>query len=366
MGKWKDCCLGEIITLQRGFDLPRTKAKGGKYPVVGSNGIIGYHDCYTTEAPSITIGRSGNVGKPFIYFGKTWAHNTTLFIKEFKQVDPVFTYYLLKTLNLSNYAGGSAVPTLNRNHLYSLPVYIPSQINDQQRIANFLHLLDDKIELNNQINGNLQQLAFELFGKLMSASQESKCQLNSIAILNPKRTLPRNKSARCIEMSKLSTSCSFPAGWVYKAYNGGATFKNGDTLMARITPCLENGKAGFINFLDEIEIAFGSTEYIVISTKGDIPPEFFYCLVRSPKFIDYAKKNMNGSSGRQRVSAEVIGKYELPALTTEMLSEFNTIVPSLFKKIRDNSVENMKLAQMRDCLLPKLMSGELDVSDIDL
>ena len=93
MGDWKTCQLGDLITFQRGHDLPKTKMKGSAYPVVGSNGIIGYHDEYTTEAPSITIGRSGNVGKPFLYKGRSWSHNTTLYIREYKNVDPIFIYY---------------------------------------------------------------------------------------------------------------------------------------------------------------------------------------------------------------------------------------------------------------------------------
>ena len=155
MGKWKTCDLGELITFQRGYDLPKRKMIVGKYPVVGSNGIIGWHNEYTTEAPSITIGRSGNVGKPYIYYGRSWSHNTTLFIKEYKNTDPVFIYYFLKTLDLGNYAGGSAVPTLNRNHIRSLKVSVPEAIEEQHKIGEFLRILDDKIKENVLINKNL-------------------------------------------------------------------------------------------------------------------------------------------------------------------------------------------------------------------
>ena len=157
------CLLGDIITFQRGYDLPRIKMEPGEYPVVGSNGIIGYHNQYTTEAPCITIGRSGNVGGPQIQFGRAWAHNTTLFVKEFKNVDPVFVYYLLLMLDLGNYAGGSAVPTLNRNHIHSLPITIPAEIEPQKRIARILSSLDGKIEVNNQINRNLEEQAKAIF-----------------------------------------------------------------------------------------------------------------------------------------------------------------------------------------------------------
>ena len=129
--------------------------QNGAYPVVGSNGIIGYHDKYTTESPSITIGRSGNVGKPFLYKGRSWSHNTSLYIREYKNVDPIFVYYFLHTLELGNYAGGSAVPTLNRNHIHTLSVSVPVDIEEQKQIASVLSTLDDKIEKNIKINENL-------------------------------------------------------------------------------------------------------------------------------------------------------------------------------------------------------------------
>ena len=91
----------------------------------------------------------------FYIKGGSWSHNTSLYIKEYKNVDPIFIYYFLKTLNLENYAGGSAVPTLNRNHIHTLEVQVPCDIADQYRIASILSTLDDKIEGNLKINENL-------------------------------------------------------------------------------------------------------------------------------------------------------------------------------------------------------------------
>jgi len=154
MNVWKTCMLGDILTFQRGHDLPKSKMMPGAYPVVGSNGIIGYHNKYTTEAPAITIGRSGNTGNPFIVYGQSWSHNTTLYVKEFKDSDPVFMYYLLKTLDLGNFAGGSAVPTLNRNHIHTLELTVPP-LEEQIEIGRTLQLLDDKIATNSRINHHL-------------------------------------------------------------------------------------------------------------------------------------------------------------------------------------------------------------------
>lgn len=190
--------------------------------------------------------------------------------------------------------------------------------------------------------------------------------LCDIAELNPKRQLVKGVVARCIDMAQLSTSGAFPSGWEMKPYNGGMRFTNGDTIIARITPCLENGKTAFIDFLGDSEVAFGSTEYIVLASKGSYPAEFFYCLARYPAFVDYAVKNMNGSSGRQRVSADTLGKYLLPRISEEEMVIFRNTVTAMFKVMQNNSMENMRLSALRDTLLPRLMSGELDVSSLDI
>lgn len=216
------------------------------------------------------------------------------------------------------------------------------------------------------VNDNLQQQAFTLFDKLLAEAVTDECALTEYAELNPKRVLAKNQIARSIDMSQLSTSGAFPSGWDMKPYNGGMRFSNGDTLLARITPCLENGKTAFIDFLDDDEVAFGSTEYIVLATTEGVPPEFLYCLARYPRFVEYAVKNMNGSSGRQRVSAETVGQFMLPKLSDSMINEFGTTVAPLFVKMRHNSLENIQLAALRDVLLPKLISGEIDVSGMQL
>lgn len=267
---------------------------------------------------------------------------------------------------LSN-ASQVGVPALARasTTFQSIEISVPD-IESQQKILGLLETIRYKIEANNAINKNLEEQAQALFKKMIVASDSSSCFLSEIAKINPKRTLSKGTIARCIDMAQLSTSGSFPAGWEYKSFNGGMRFCNGDTLLARITPCLENGKTAYINFLDDDEIAFGSTEYVVMCSNGDYSNEFFYCLARYPAFVDYAVKNMNGTSGRQRVSAETIGMYQLPRLTKSEMQDFNTVVPQMFDVCCQNFLENIKLANLRDALLPRLMSGEIDVSGIEV
>lgn len=257
-------------------------------------------------------------------------------------------------------SAGATRNALTKGMLEQLEIDLPS-LDEQKRIVAILGALDDKIELNNKINENLQQQVFALFDKLVFDSDNAKCHVSDIAYLNPKRTLSKNQMARCIDMSQLSTIGTFPSGWEMKPFAGGMRFMNGDTLLARITPCLENGKAAFIDFLDQDEVAFGSTEYIVLAPKEGIPAEFLYCLARYPAFVDYAVKNMNGSSGRQRVSAETIGQFVLPKIMLSEIKLFEKKAVPLFRKMRYNSLENICLAQMRDIMLPKLMTGEIEV-----
>ena len=249
--------------------------------------------------------------------------------------------------------------------LIKIEIPVPD-IPTQRGIVDCLSTLDEKIHYNSLINDNLEQQAQAAFNNIIAHYSECETiNLSEIAVLNPKRAIAKGTLARSIEMAHLPTSGSFPAGWDMKEYNGGMKFQNGDTLMARITPCLENGKVTYINFLEENEVAFGSTEYIVIASKGAIAPEVFYFLTRHNDFVDFAVKNMNGSSGRQRVSAETIGTYKLPVISPEDLVILETIAKEALNKIKYNSLENIRLSEIRDTLLPKLMSGELKINEID-
>lgn len=280
----------------------------------------------------------------------------------------VFYFHTFEGQNkILSFANQTGVPALSQplKNFKKIRLCLPS-LQEQRRIASIVETINDKIENNIKINDNLQQQAFSVFDNLIANAENNDYTVSDYAFLNPKRTLAKNQVARSIDMSQLSTSGAFPSGWEMKPFNGGIRFTNGDTLLARITPCLENGKTAFIDFLDDGEVAFGSTEYIVLAPKNDTPPEMLYCLARYPAFVDYAVKNMNGSSGRQRVSAETVGQYRLPLFDKHSLVLFKEVVSPMFLKMRYNSLENMRLAELRDALLPKLMSGEIDVSAVQL
>lgn len=359
---WYETTLGTCVRFQNGKKRP---VEGGVIPVYGGNGVLD-HTNRSNNRNCVIIGRVGAYcGSVFREKGICWVSDNAISATVKSDVDIDYIYYFLKNAGLNRRHIGTSQPLLTQEILNSISIYLPS-LPTQKKIAAILSALDEKIAINREINDNLQQQAFSVFDNLIANTENNDCTVFDYAFLNPKRTLAKNQVARSIDMSQLSTSGAFPSGWEMKPFNGGMRFTNGDTLLARITPCLENGKTAFIDFLDDGEVAFGSTEYIVLAPKNDTPPEMLYCLARYPAFVDYAVKNMNGSSGRQRVSAETVGQYRLPLFDKHSLVLFKEVVSPMFLKMRYNSLENMRLAELRDALLPKLMSGEIDVSDIQL
>ena len=160
---WHQITLGELITFKRGHDLPIKKRKLGKYPIVASNGIVDFHNEYKAKGPGVTIGRSGNLGKPIFIKEDYWPLNTTLYSIDFHGSSPKFVYYFLKTLPLHELNSGSAVPTLNRNYIHPLDIIVPKNHLEQVKIAKVLSDLDGKIELNNQMNKTLKAIGQAIF-----------------------------------------------------------------------------------------------------------------------------------------------------------------------------------------------------------
>lgn len=389
MGEWKNVRVGELGKIITG-KTPKTSISdnyGGRIPfltpsdnmsvkyvgktskTLTEKGLLEVKNAILPENSVCVSCIGSDLGKAVITTCPTVTNQqiNSIIVDE-KSFDVSFVYYAMQILGKKmNFISktSTAVPIVNKSSFSSYEIKCPPR-EDQKRIAAVLSALDSKIECNKKINDNLQQQAFAAFDNLVANAENTDCNVSDYAFLNPKRALAKNQMARSIDMSRLSTSRAFPSGWEMKPFAGGMRFTNGDTLLARITPCLENGKTAFIDFLDDGEVAFGSTEYIVLAPKNDTPPEMLYCLARNPAFIDYAVKNMNGSSGRQRVSAETVGQYRLPLFDKHSLSIFREVVSPMFLKMRYNSLENMRLAELRDALLPKLMSGEIDVSAVQL
>ena len=185
--------------------------------------------------------------------------------------------------------------------------------------------------------------------------------------INPSRQLSKGAVAPYLKMAGMPTQGHAPDSWIEREVGSGMKFRNGDTLVARITPCLENGKTAYVDFLKHGEVGWGSTEYIVLRPWEPIPSVFAYLLARSNEFRTFAVRQMTGSSGRQRVPAQSLVQYELvaPAVDSPVFTALGEAVNPLFERVRSAMQQCRTLAALRDTLLPKLISGELRVPDAE-
>jgi len=223
-------------------------------------------------------------------------------------------------------------------------------IDKQKKIVEAYEAITNRIELKQKINDNLEATAQAYFDKLFIANVEPDCTLADIALVNPVRFLAKGEEARCFEMATLPTYGCIPTGDVIKPYNGGVRFINGDTLIARITPCLENGKAAYINILSDGEVAFGSTEYIVFAAKDNMPSCFYYFLIRNSRFVTFALQFMNGSSGRQRVSGEELASFPMVQPSAEKLEAFSIVGYQVLEQMKENTSEMQKLKKLQEII----------------
>ena len=172
-------------------------------------------------------------------------------------------------------------------------------------------------------------------------------RLSDFTEINPYEKLPKGTIAKKISMEQLEPYKKFVSGYSLEAYSGGAKFRNGDTIMARITPCLENGKTAFVSTLEKNEVGFGSTEYIVFRAKDGIShPDFVYYLVISSLVREPAIKSMVGSSGRQRVQQTVIDELEIPNYSLAEQQHIVDILGSIDEKIEKLEKENKEFQKL--------------------
>jgi type I restriction enzyme S subunit len=312
--------------------------------------------------------------------------------------DPRFTTYYLGHPSVREWivrhAHGATMPNLNTSILSACPLMVPP-LEEQRAIAHILGTLDAKIELNRLVDETLEEMARALFKSWfvdfdpVRAKSEGRdpglpqpladlfpdsfedSELGEIprgwdamplpeAIeVNPVRQMRKGDVAPYLDMANMPTRGHSPDEVVDRPFGSGMRFKNGDTLVARITPCLENGKTAYVDFLRDQQIGWGSTEYIVLRPKPPLPPEFAYCLARSNEFREFAIQSMTGSSGRQRVPAESLSHYLVVTPSKAIAAQFGQTVGPLFARAAGSARESRALAALRDALLPKLVSGEL-------
>lgn len=352
--------------------------KDGNIPVYGSNGIIGYTDI-SKYNNKIIVGRVGAYCGSVEYcegdFNAT--DNTLIATCDTSKIQYYYSYYLLKLMRLNNYAGGAAQPLITQGILKHLKCDIPS-ISVQNEIVKILSAFDKALETNNRHIKILEQMAEniykEWFVRFRFPGYEKAefvdgvpkgwkvCKLKDIIKFNPKYDFKQQYSYINIPMAALSTSgMSIDKSQItIEEKSSGTHFVNGDVLFAKITPCLENGKTGLVNCLNDDEVGTGSTEFIVMH--GVKVDSFFtYCIARDELFRKQAINSMNGADGRQRADLTFIKKIKWLLPSDELLVRFKRFTDSVIKQIEMFNEQNQNLIKQRDYLLPRLMSGKLQV-----
>ncbi len=375
MEEWKECKLGDFFELHRGYDLTKSEIQNGPYPVVCSTSIMGYHNEYKVKAPGVVIGRSGTLGEVQYIDKDFWPHNTSLFVSNFKGNSPKFIKYFLQLFGTGNVGGGSAVPTLNRNHLQALTVRVPP-LSTQQKIAAILSSLDDKIELNNKINTNLEQQAGALFknwfvdfepfggkmpegwkvgklseiGTIVGGSTPSKAKKdyytnNGIAWITPK-DLSNDKSKFISHGETDITELGFENSSAIK-------MPKGTVLYSSRAPI------GYIAIAkNEVTTNQGFKSVIPNPNVGNA--YIYYFLKSNFELID----NMASGSTFKEISGTAMKNIPVVIPDNKNLLAFQSYCNSLFDEQEKLEEENRTLSALRNTLLPKLMSGEIEVDTV--
>lgn len=365
MSEWKECQLGEVMTLQRGYDLTYAQMQVGKIPVIGSNGIIGYHNKKTTNSPCVTIGRSGSIGNAFFYNCDCWAHNTVLYIKDFKNTIPKFAYYLLNSLDFTQYNAGSAVPTLNRNHIHPIKVNIPKPF-EQKAIAEVLSSLDDKIDLLSRQNKTLEALASTYFRQwfIEKASDDwEEKQLNKLGKIVCGKT-PSTKVTQYFggNIPFIKIPDMHNKVYVFAANETLSEFGARSQANKTVPPFSINVSCIATVGLVTMNVYPSQTNQQINTI---IPFEnatryFLFLFLKSY----YEELQALGSGGTMtlNINTTLFGEITLAIPPNNLLKKFNDIVAPLFEKIYGNAKQINTLKKLRDTLLPKLISGEVRVT----
>lgn len=301
---------------------------------------------------------------------------------------------LLSRVDLAGHGTGR----LNSDELKALEIGLPPKA-EQRAIAHILSTLDDKIELNRRRNQTLEAMARALlkdwfvdFGPVRAKLEGRDAYLpadlwqlfpdrlddggtpegwemvpaSELIEFNPTEPLRKGTPAPYLDMASLPTSGSWPEPPVMRDFGSGMRFRNGDTLLARITPCLENGKTAFVQCLPDDTVGWGSTEYIVMRPKAPVPAGYAYLLARDDAFREHAIRSMTGTSGRQRAQGDSVATFKVASPPDENLwHAFEKLVSPTFESIKSNAKASETLSALRDTLLPKLISGEMRIAEAD-
>ena len=382
------CKLGDLIEFQRGYDLPKSKANGGKYKIISSNGILAYHNQYKSEA-SVVIGRSGTVGKPQLIQEKFWPHNTTLFVKDFKDNNIIYIYYLLLKINIEKMKSGSNIPTLNRNHLHPLEIVAEESIYKQQKIANILKIIDDKINNNNKINTELEAMAKTVYDywflQYEYPNEEGKPYKSSGGKMvwneELKKEIPDGwKLKKIVEIEDNIVTGKTPSTKDETNFGGEIPFVTIDDIrkgmyisktertLSKKGADLQKNKyipanslcitciatVGLVGITTRQSQTNQQINSIICKNTNNI-----YFLLNAIR--NYFKFSTGAKSGNifDNMNKEDFSNIKLIYPNKNIIDKYAQKVKPVYDKIRENFLENEELTSLRDYLLPLLMNGQV-------
>ncbi|MBN2433739.1 MAG: restriction endonuclease subunit S [Spirochaetes bacterium] len=384
MSKWLKTKLDNVLTLQRGFDITKKEQKEGSIPIVSSSGISSYHNEYKVNGPGVITGRKGTLGKVHYVEGNYWPHDTTLWVKDFKGNHSRFIYYYLLLMKLETYDVGASNPTLNRNHLHKLDILWPP-LPIQKKIAAILSAYDELIENNNRRIAILEKMAEEIYKEWFVRLRFPGHEKVKIV-----KGVPEGWEVKSIgEIVDFLSGFSFKSdSYLSDAKYGIVTIKNvqdgffvnkcsdyiddypsnmkshcklntGDVLMSL------TGNVGRVchvigdNFLLNQRVA-------KLEGKFNYSSQFIYYTFRNKSMVQLIENLSLGSTAQMNLSPIQLGKQKIVIPEQDILKKFEKLISPLSneKIFLLNCCETLK--KSRDLLLPRLISGKLDVEDLDI
>lgn len=381
--------LGDLVEFQRGYDLPRNNANGGKYPVVTSNGIMAYHDKYKS-GKSIVVGRSGTVGNPQLIEFNFWPHNTTLYVKDFKNNNVEYIYYLLLNMDVGKMRSGSNIPTLNRNHLHPLKILAETDNKKQKRIARTLKVIDDKIKNNYKINAELESMAKTIYDywflQFEFPNEEGKPYKSSGGKMvwneKLKREIPEGWEVKGIDdFGILSNGINYSKDEIgdknYKIVN---VRNMSDTSLMLDKSNMDNiflkakTADNYLLKKEDILIARSGIPGAIRILEGNIE-DTIYCgfIIRLRLDSDFYRKYLvyklkdyentvatsSGGTIMQNVSQNTLRGIKFAVPEKKYILDFNDKIDNIWAIIENKNKENQELVSLRKFLLPLLMNGQV-------
>ena len=346
-----------FVSLNRGFDLPDDKIIEGKYPVIASTSIKAYHNQFKVKAPIVVTGRSGSLGKVQYVDEDGWPLNTALYAKDFHGNNPKYVYYFLQTMHLEQYNAGAGVPTLNQNHLHSLKILI-HEVPTQQKIATILSTYDNLIQNYKKQIEALQTAASELYKEWFVRFRFPGYQTAKF----------ENGIPKGWKIEKLGTLANISTGkcnredaeedGIYPLFDRSQEIKKSNEWIKDCEAIIVPGEGtSFIPRYYKGKFNLHQRCYCVEPKYPDFGKFLFYVLMLNRKYFLSVATGATVPSLRYNNFASM--KFVLPEMF--LCNNFNKIADDIFAKIDNLNKQITNLTQQRDLLLPRLMSGKLEV-----